>query len=311
MPEQTVEQRIEAQMFGDDKSEEVTDQAEDEQEDQPVEGDDSPEPESDAKSAVDEVEIEVEGWKGKIPTRLKAELDKAADYTRKTQEVAEEKRLIQQQRRVTQEEQAFQQSAQAELDRLKEIEGVLSNYRKVDITSIDNDTLNRMRHAADGLREEKTELQANIGKKQADFKKRIFSAWDEMANQAKDVVTKTVPDWEANASKVAEWAINSGFPFELITGYDRATRERVGPGVVDLTFAKTLHKAWKWDQLQSSKGAAVNKTKAAPIVKTGATDPNASKQGNLVQFRKQLKSAGSDMRKAEMIGDRIASKLFK
>lgn len=236
-----------------------------------VDTDDGEESAPQAESAIEEVEVEVEGWKGKIPAKLKAEIDKGADYTRKTQTLAEERRLIETQARLQQEHQAFLQATKTEQDQLRQIDAQLDQYSAVDISQIDADTLNRMQYTANQLASQKKKLESAIGEKQGQFKQQMLSAWDEMTNRARTVITKDVPNWDSVAGDVAQFAIKEGFPFEIITGHDRQTRERVGPGVVDPVFAKTLYKAMQWDKLQASKATVTGKVaNAPPVVKPGA-----------------------------------------
>lgn len=309
----SIESRVEAKLFGEPKAAdeqiESTDQA-DEAVDQADEESEAVDP---PKSAVEEVDVETDdGWKGKIPTSLKAELDKAADYTRKSQEVADRARIIDAKQRLDQENQAFYQSAHKEFERMREIDAVLDNYRSVDLTTVEESTLSRMSMAAANLREEKAKLKESIDSKRGEFKTKVVSAWDDMASKAHEAVTRSITDWDKNAGKVAEYAIAQGFPFELITGYDRTTRERVGPGVVDPTFAKTLYKAWRYDQLQSGKSTQLEKAqKGAPMLKLGAADTRTKDQVSITNFRKALNTAQSPARKAQLIGERVAARLEK
>ena len=246
------------------------------------------------RTVLDEIEVEVEGWKGKIPAKLKAEIDKGADYTRKTQALAEEKRLYDAQIRAFQEHQAFTQVASKELTALQQIEAQLEQYRGVDLSQIDGETLNRMSMAAANLREERAKLKEALDQKQGQFKQQIVGSWDQMSNQAREVIVKTIPNWDSVAGQVAQWALNEGFPFEHITGHDRKTRERVGPGVIDPVFAKTLYKAMQWDKLQASKASTPNKiANAPPVVKPGASNPGAINEKSYKEARQKLGKSGS------------------
>lgn len=303
-PEQSVEDRLADKLWGPAEGDsppesEPADEADDDQ----------PEDQEPQSPGVEEVEIEHEGWKGKIPSKLKAEIDKGADYTRKTQEVADQRRLIEAQARAEQERAAFQKSAEAEYEQLRQIEAQLEQYRKVDLSQVDGETLSRMSMAAANLREERAKLQEAINGKQGEFRKQLASHWDQMAEQARQSVARAIPSWDKDAPQVAEYALSQGYSFEMLTGYDRQTRERVGPGLVDPTFAKTLHKAWQWDKLQSSKPAAQAKAaNAAPVLKPGAVDARSMKQVEHMNFKKAMKHARSDSQKAELIGDRLARK---
>lgn len=309
---QSLEDRIGSTLWGDEPAaaeEAAVDQAPDQ--DSGDEADDQAE-EAPQSSAVEEVEIEVEGWKGKIPAKLKAEIDKGADYTRKTQAVAEKERLFAVQMRTQQEQQAFLQSASKELEQFKQIETQLEQYRQVDLSQIDGETLSRMSMAAANLREERAKLQEILGNKRGEFKERMLGNWDEMTHKAREVIVKSIPEWDKVAGTVAQYALNEGFMFEHITGHDRSTRERVGPGVVDPVFARTLYKAMQWDKLQASKATTLTKaTNAPPVVRPGAPNTSSNKAVEQTNYQKALKVAGSETRKAQVIGDRLMkSKLF-
>jgi hypothetical protein len=265
-PQQSIEERFGA-VFSAPEVEEAPEETVDQAEVTEEQVDDTPQ----EAEAVDEIEIEVEGWKGKIPAKLKAEIDKGSDYTRKTQELAETRRVFEAQQRAIYEQQQFMQSSSKELEQYRQIEAQLEQYRGVDLSQIDGETLSRMSMAAANLREERAKLKETIEGKQAQFKGNMLKNWDEMTNRAKDVIVKMIPNWPTVAPQVAQYALNEGFQYEHITGHDRQTGERVGPGVVDPVFARTLHKAMQWDQLQASKATATGKVaKAPPIVKTGA-----------------------------------------
>jgi hypothetical protein len=140
----------------------------------------------------------------------------------------------------------------------------------------------------------------------------MIAAWDDMGAKAKSAISRSIPNWDSVASEVAQYALREGYPFEHVTGYDRQTRERVGPGVVDPRFATTLYKAMQYDKLQASKATTMAKAKnAPPVVKPGAQDKSATKSAGLLDFRKAMKTAGSESRKADLIGERMMQKLYK
>jgi hypothetical protein len=311
-PQQSVEERIGNKLWGEAPVETPeVEEAADEAEVDPVEEDSAEETAPESTKTIDEIEIEVDGWKGKIPAKLKAEIDKGADYTQKTQRLAEEKRLLDSNVRSQQEYAALQQAASAEIEQINAIRSQLEQYSNVDITQIDGETLNRMRFAADNLKDKQEKLEKAVSDKQNEFRSRVLGSWDELANRAQAVILKDIPNWNSVATDVAKFALNEGYQYEHITGHDRQSGQRVGPGVVDPVFARTLYKAMQWDKLQASKATATGKVaNAPPVVKPGAID-SRSQQSGLVNFKKSIRTAGSDSRKAELIGDRLVSKFFK
>lgn len=308
----SIEDRVGNALWGDsgaddadDADTEVVDQAEDQADD----SDDADASDDVQQSnAVEEVEVEVEGWKGKIPAKLKAELDKGADYTRKTQELAEQRRQIEAHHRLQTEAQQFQQSVAAEVDQLRQIDAQLEQYKRVDLSTIDSESLARMQMLAANLREDKAKLMETIQGKQGQFQQQVIQGWNEMTTRAQEIMRRSFSDWDQAAPKIAEYAIGAGFPVEVITGYDPATRQRVGPGVVDPAFATVLYKAWKLDQLQA-KTASEKVARAAPMLKPGAADPRNSQQLAEARFRKAIKGARSDTQKAALLADRLAERL--
>jgi len=262
--------------------------------------------------AVEEIEVEVEGWKGKIPAKLKAELDKVADYTKKTQAVADERRLLETQSRVQQEYQTFLQQNQPLFEEVRQMKALAEQYENADVTNLDPDSITRISRAEAQLRAKISRKETELQQAQGQFKQQMISAWDDMGAKAKAAISRSIPNWENVAGDVAQYALREGYPFEHVTGYDRQTRERVGPGVVDPRFATTLYKAMQYDKLQANKATTMAKAnKAPPVVKPGAIDNGSQAQSGLLGFRKALKSAGSDSRRAELIGERVASKFFK
>lgn len=293
-PQQSIQERLSAVVMqntttddadaGPSTDQDTTDQVDDSDDDEPSE----PQVET-----VDEVEVEFDNWKGKIPAKLKAEIDKGADYTKKTQTLSEDRKIFDTERRIQHEYQMFTQSAQKEVNQLTQIDAQLEQYRTVDLSQIDGETLARMSMAAANLREEKARLKETLESKRSEFKGNMIQQWDQMATQARDVIVKSVPNWDGVASEVAQYALNVGFPFEHITGYDRKTKERVGPGVVSPEFATTVYKAMQWDKLQSSKVTATAKVaKAAPVFKQGAPS-NVQATTAQKALRQQHKQKGS------------------
>ena len=292
-PQQSIQERLSAVVMqnttddadaGPSTDVETTDQVDDSDEDEQSES---------QVETVDEVEVEFDNWKGKIPAKLKAEIDKGADYTKKTQTLSEDRKIFDTERRIQHEYQMFTQSAQEEVKQLTQIDAQLEQYRTVDLSQIDGETLARMSMAAANLREEKARLKETLESKRSQFKGSMIQQWDQMATQARDVIVKSVPNWDSVASEVAQYALNSGFPFEHITGYDRKTKERVGPGVVSPEFATTVYKAMQWDKLQSSKVTATAKVaKAAPVFKQGAPS-NVQASNAQKALRQQHKQKGS------------------
>jgi hypothetical protein len=278
VPQQSIQERLGGFFQGDEPEkapsvarQPIVDDADDDTESDQVEAGDVEESAPEPEPTVDEVEVELDGWKGKIPTKLKAEIDKAADYTQKTQRLADDKRLLDANVRSQQEYVALQQAASAEIEQLNAIRSQLDQYSNVDITQVDGETLNRMRFAADNLKDKQAKLEKAVSAKQSEFRVKVLGSWDELATKAQAVIVRDIPNWSSVAPDVAKYALNEGYQYEHITGHDRQSGQRVGPGVVDPVFAKSLYKAMQWDKLQASKATSSGKVaNAPPVLKPGA-----------------------------------------
>ena len=243
-----------------------------------------------AEAEAEEVEeIERDGKKYKIPVALKAELMMQADYTRKTQELAAERKAIAEQRSMV------EQAGEAELNAyaaVRSMDQQLANYRKVDWDRWEDDdpfgaqkawrqfqTLEDQRgHAAALLSRSKNERDLQ---KQQETAKRM--------EEGRAELDRAIPGWSTGtAAKLVDFAGKTfGFtPDEL-------------DDIHDPRIAKVLYAAFQ-HQETSQKAAAANKhlkaqqVQPAPKVAAGAppkakADDRASIDAWMQQRNKQAK----------------------
>src|SRR5512139_684628 len=91
----------------------------------------------------EDFEWEYEGEKYVLPKALKPLTEaqmRQADYTRKTQEIAEHRRILDEQAKLLNAAQAFQQVAQKEFSELAVIDGKLNQFAQVDWAKLWNPT---------------------------------------------------------------------------------------------------------------------------------------------------------------------------
>lgn len=224
----------------------------------PIEG----EPEDDSE------EIDYEGQKLRIPKVLKDGILRQADYTRKTQELAEERRaLAARHTEAAQQAEAIKATLEERVT-LKRLESTLQEYS----------TLNWQDYAAQNgaeataaamaqwqqLREAHTGLNAEITEKEQGFRQQSERATATALLEAEQILQRDIPDFGPEVLKaVVTTAQQFGFTA------DELKDSFVGAdGKADVRAFKLFHRL----QAAESKLAGIEaKTKPAVIPKTGST----------------------------------------
>lgn len=214
-------------------------------------------PLSEQQPVEDDVEEDIDGVKlrGKKEAleRIKAERLMQADYTRKTQDVAEQRKSIEAR------EQAFQQAAQNHQAYIKEISQVvaiderLNQFSQVNWQQLtDQDPVQALK-----LHTEFTQLQAYKGQlvntltqKQQQAQQQEQRETARHLMEAASVLKRDIPNWSPElGGKLSDYGKTLGF--------DEAAMSNItNPSIV-----KLLHKAFMYDQLEKQR---VSKTPAAP-----------------------------------------------
>ena len=253
----------------------------------------APEEDAEAAESSDGMEdVEYEGQTYKVPAALKEAIIHKADYTTKTQDVANLRRnveLLQDAMKAAQAEQAFTGSIAPELNQLAAFEArqkdlierwnTLSSDEKQEIYLLDKQ--------AEGLRK-------TIDGKRGEFRQKQTEVANDLKAKAREAVRKSIPNFSDKlAEEIAAHAIDEGY-----------TRQEID-AIWDPRHAKTLWKAMQFDKLQK---AAVQKPKAPAVVKSG---PSASPMPQNVKadlnLRKAQKAASTSSDKAKVIEARLAA----
>jgi len=244
-------------------------------------------------------EIEFEGERLQIPkgSKLKDALLRQQDYTRKTQEVAEQRRLYEQsveQARLWQLDREFTQSIQPQQVLLAQFDAALKQYEGVNWAQMSTDEIVRTKLEMDRLKEGRDQVSKDIDGKKAQFQQAISQNTEKLVRQGQEMLSKSIPGWnESVAKEVMQHAISDGYTeAELQT-------------VLDPRNVTTLWKAMQYDKLQQKAKTTVQEAKS---VKTTPTNPMDPKTKDYLNYRKQLQKAppNSDVRK-KLVQDRVAS----
>jgi hypothetical protein len=228
----------------------------------------------------DEAEEELEGVKLRGPKdaleRFKAERLMQADYTRKTQEVAESRKA--QEAREAQ----FQQAAQAhqqfieEISDLRAVDRRLQEFEKAGVTFqalnalADTDPVQalKLQNELNSLQAKKAELTGSITQKQRAQAMESQRATAKQVYEAQQVLARDIKGWSPElANKLTDYAVKeAGYPPQVLES------------VTQPAFVKTLHKAYLYDQLQKQRTAKTPAAPAPPASRVGGGGATVTKK---------------------------------
>jgi hypothetical protein len=215
-------------------------------------------------------EIEHEGKKHKLPKELKPLLMMQQDYTRKTQEVAEQRKSLEQhqaevQAKLSQQVQ-FAQQFTAEIAELHNVDKRLAEYSKVDWQAWREQNFmdaNAGFQEYQILKDQRQQLAGSLTQKQQQARQEAEHRSREAQQQHDAEIAKrreetvrtikqAIPGWnEEVASKVSGFAQQVGY-----------SREDLINASTDPRAFILLHKAWRGEQLEAQQKAAALKAKA-------------------------------------------------
>jgi hypothetical protein len=209
---------------------------------EPTEGDGQPEEPAYAT-------IEIDGKQYNVPEELKEGYMRTADYTRKTQEVAEQRRIVEAQRAET--EAMFNISTEFVDGRAKlaNADAMLQQYSQVDWDAYFNEdpigAPNDWRKFQ-SLQQERAQIAQNLSVawNQRSEQQRIDT--DKRIQETLDFAAKSIPGWTTEVDqKLGEFALEQGFSRDYL-------RSNLDPKIY-----KMLHLAWVGSQ-------TLNRTQSAP-----------------------------------------------
>ena len=241
-------------------------------------GDDNPNPNPDDLPPEDDTEeVEHEGQKYKVPKALKPALMMHQDYTRKTQEVAEQRRALE-----TQQQQLAQQ-AQAQQEYLQEAANVVAlddqikQFEQVDWTALSQQDPAKAQQLWMTFSQLKDNRAAMLGQLQQKEQQKALEAQQNLAKQIEQsnaVLARDIKGWSPElAGKLRDFAVEKlGF-----------SAQELGQ-VTDARIVKLLHRAYVGNQLVAKQmGAATQTTtpQAKPVPTVGANAPAGKDPGRM------------------------------
>lgn len=274
-----------------------------------VEGDEA-DPEEVAEETEEEstgfVEVEYDGQLYEVPENLKDALLRQQDYTTKTQEVSTQRKEVEVQLgALEQQAQNFQfaESLQGDVLKVQQLESQaeqLHSYLRENIDTLSSTEIEKIRFGVEDARRQREELVQSIQGKTTEFQQAQEQFRQELLNKGTEVLRQKIPGWGAEQQiQIRDFALSNGF-----------TEAEINM-VVDPRQVEVLYKAAQYDALKSGVTPAVKKVQEAPTIKPKARDPKTGKFVKQQKLQKALKSNLSAPDKARLIGDDIASRMFR
>lgn len=244
--------------------------------------DGNPIEEADPEPEEDFAEIVKDGKAYKVPAALKDEILMHVDYTRKTQELADTRRQVEATlAQVQQVTQAEIQSAAA----ISAIDAQIADFNSIDWDTWEETDPMAAQRAWRQFQQVKDARLNAIAQYQQASQQRTFVQQQETARlieQGQRELAAKIPGWgQEKAQALQNHAMQSyGFSYEELTGFDRNTGRKIGPGIVDHRMIQVLHDAYQFRQA-SKKQQVARKVEVQQSVKPAAkvTTGNAPPRG--------------------------------
>lgn len=293
--ELSIEDRFQNLLAQDEPEEEPQQQDNDEEatEAEEVETQEGDEPDEQVEAEEEEaepdlVEIEVDGESYKVPEALKDKIMLQADYTRKTQEVAEQRKAVEQAQAQLQVQAQLQQQSLAEYARLTAINDQLQQYNQVDWNALyDSDPAEfvRLKEGRRDLIDQYNGLNNAIAQQQQQQIAKQQEITLQAVQEGQKVLAREIPNWNTDLAKTLNSFAVEKFGF---------TPEEVN-AVIDPRVVKLLHKAYLHDKQVSNKPITDKRVANLPKVsKPGSKNTQANIATSREQeARKALKKSGS------------------
>lgn len=216
-----------------------------------------------ASPPVDEVDdVDFEGKKYRVPREIKDALLRQADYTRKTQEIAETRRQLEQSAQVQQQTLAEHAQLMAIDQQIAQFQGL--NWNEV----IDKDPVQAMKlqQQFSALQQQRGQVASRIQQAQQWHHEQQRAALAKQIEAGRAEVARDIKGWSPElARQLADYGKRLGY-----------SEQEVG-AIADPRAVKLLHKAFLYDQM-AAKSAAPPKQPSAPAAKPAASLPSGKSQ---------------------------------
>ena len=215
-----------------------------------------------------------------------------ADYTKKTQEVAEQRKALEEYAQTiqVQEQQLraqaeLQQALFGELAQITAIDQQLADFQAIDWNQLsENDFVEAQKlfFTQNKLQTQRSQLVQQLEAKQQQLTQAQQKSLNERIAKGKEVLAKEIPNWSPDTSKAI---ISAGKEYYGFSDDEMSS-------VIDPRHVKVLHDAMQWRKLQQNTGVKNKVSNAKPVIKPGAKDVKKQVGSDIQKARDSLRKTG-------------------
>lgn len=248
---------------------------------------DEPEVQGEGEGEDESEDVEFEGKAYKVPKEIKLALLRQSDYTQKTQEVAEQRKAVEQLTQVVEQRQRVMLQTFEKAVELREIKNRLSQYEQIDWQSLaatDPTQATQLHIAYQQLQREAQKTNGDLQQVSNQLQQLTETQRQQKLADGTQYLKTHIPDFsEKTAADIASVATKH-------YGITPAELKAISEDNPDARFVHVLHDAMKWRALQAAKPQAMQKVTQAPkVIKPAATPP---KQRTNLAALDRLKKGG-------------------
>lgn len=248
---------------------------------------DEPEGQVEGEGEDESEDVEFEGKAYKVPKEIKLALLRQSDYTQKTQEVAEQRKAVEQLTQVVEQRQRVMLQTFEKAVELREIKNRLSQYEQIDWQSLaatDPTQATQLHIAYQQLQREAQNKNGELQQVSNQLQQLTETQRQQKLADGTQYLKTHIPDFsEKTAAEIASVATKH-------YGITPAELKAISEDNPDARFVHVLHDAMKWRALQAARPQAMQKVTQAPkVIKPAATPP---KQRTNLAALDRLKKGG-------------------
>ena len=298
--EEVVEDEVEA------TEEPTEEEVEDSEEEEPETEDEVEEEDSDEEQPAEPIKLKVNGEEIEKPLdEVVALAQQGLDYTKKTQEVAEQRKQLETlEQQLKAQEQQFAEQAQLnnllieDVAKITALDQQLSQYANVDwqkLTDSDFVEAQKQYMAYNQLQQQRNDAVSQFEAKRQEALTKHQQSMAERIKKGKEVLAKEIPNWSPETTQAV-----------ISTGKEYGFSDDELGAIVDPRHVKVLYDAMQWRKSQNKKPLVKKKVASAkPVVKPGAKDPKVAANSNAKKMREALRKSGKSEIASQLIEQMI------
>jgi len=270
----------------DQEPQEVSPETEDPDDGEEV-SDDHSEAGEETTADEDSAEIDVDGEKYVVPKKLEAAFLKSRDYTQKTQELAEQRRSVEERAKYIQEMEQTRAAVFEKAVAINAVEQRLKQFEQLDWNQIaqnDQTQYLQLDRAYRELQQQHSKMTQEVQSVITQEQQKSAQQRQQMLERANADLARDVKGWGPELGKKLMDNAKTSYGFQ-----DAELAE-----IVDPRYVRVLHDAYQWRALQQAKPAIAKKVEnAKPVTVKAARSSQTSQQAALIQAdRTRLKKTG-------------------